>query len=65
VTANNEIILIPRIGDHEVELGTLDDYPIKLAKLKMFYLHGLNKIGWGDYKSISLKFKNQVVCTKK
>ena len=65
VDANNEIVLIPRVGDHEIELGTLDDYQQKLAKLKTFYLRGLNKIGWGDYKSISLKYKNQVVCTKK
>lgn len=65
VSATNELVLIPRVGDHEIEIGTLDNYQLKLAKLKKFYLDGLNKIGWGDYKSISLKYNNQVVCTKK
>lgn len=65
VSPDSEIVLIPRVGEHEIELGTLDDYPQKLEKLKTFYVQGLNKIGWGDYKSISLKYKNQVVCTKK
>ena len=65
VCVNKEIVLIPRVGDHEIELGSLNDYKLKLAKLKKFYLLGLNKIGWGNYKKISLKYKNQVVCTKK
>ncbi len=65
VIPNKEIVLIPRVGSHEIELGSLDNYKLKLAKLKKFYLKGLNKIGWGKYKKISLKYKNQVVCTKK
>lgn len=65
VDANNELILIPRIGEHEIEFGTLEEYKLKLAKLKKFYLQGLNTIGWEQYKKISLKYKNQVVCTKK
>jgi cell division protein FtsQ len=64
VTPSKEIVLIPRVGDHEIELGTLDNYESKLKKLEIFYLKGLNKIGWGDYKTISLKYKDQVVCTK-
>ncbi len=65
VTPAKEIILIPRVGDHEIELGTLDNYESKLKKLETFYLNGLNKIGWGNYKTISLKYKDQVICTKK
>lgn len=65
VDSVSELVLIPRVGDHEIELGTIDGYEQKLDKLKTFYLDGLNKIGWGNYKSISLKYKNQVVCTKK
>lgn len=65
VSADSSVVLIPRVGDHEIELGRLDDYEKKLQRLKVFYVEGLNKVGWGDYKSISLKYKNQVVCTKK
>lgn len=65
IDSDSNVVLVPRVGDHEIELGTLDDYEQKLQKLKVFYVEGLNKIGWGDYKSISIKYKNQVVCTKK
>lgn len=65
VAADSTVVLIPRVGDHEIYLGDLQDYPQKLQRLKVFYVEGLNKVGWGDYKRISLKFKNQVVCTKK
>ncbi|MDR1679634.1 MAG: cell division protein FtsQ [Prevotellaceae bacterium] len=65
VQSENEIVLIPRIGNHEIEFGNLDNYQQKLAKLKTFYLEGLNKIGWGDFSKISLKYKDQVIGTKK
>ncbi len=65
VAPDSQIVLIPRVGRHEIILGELDGYQQKLKKLKTFYLNGLNKVGWGDYKSINLKYKNQVVCTKK
>jgi hypothetical protein len=32
----------------------------------MFYTEGLNKTdGWNKYSIINIKYKNQVVCTKK
>jgi len=66
VEKNNEIVLIPRVGDHEIILGQLDDrVEAKMEKLKTFYNEGLGKIGWGDYKTINLKFKDRVVCTKR
>lgn len=65
VNCNKELVLIPRVGDYEIELGTLEEYQVKMQKLKTFYLEGLNKIGWGNYSKISLKYKDQVVCTKK
>ena len=41
-------------------------YEEKFEKLKMFYTEGLNKTdGWNKYSTINIKYKNQVVCTKK
>ncbi len=59
-----KIELVPRVGDAIIELGTLDDYPSKLEKLRKLYVYGFNKIGWNRYKTIDLQYKNQVVCTK-
>ena len=65
VLPNNEIELTPRVGEHRILLGTLDDYPEKLDKLKLFYEKGLSQVGWNQYSIINLKYKNQVVCKKK
>jgi len=65
VLPNNEIELITRVGEHRILLGKLDDYPEKLDNLKLFYEKGLNQVGWNQFSIINLKYKNQVICTKK
>lgn len=63
---SKEFELIPRIGDHKIILGTANGVKGKLRKLELFYQYGLNKTGkWSEYETIDLRFKNQVVCTKK
>ncbi|MDD3567699.1 MAG: hypothetical protein PHT92_04790 [Bacteroidales bacterium] len=65
VDSPHNIELIPRVGPHTVILGSLDDYETKLAKLKLFYERALPEEGWNKYKEINLKYKNQIVCTKR
>ncbi len=60
-----EVELIPRVGNHLIYLGKFDRYEQKLEKLKKFYLYGMNEFGWNIYSKIDLRFKDQVVCTKK
>lgn len=64
VNSAKEIELIPRVGDHQVLIGSTQDLDKKLYKLKLFYDEGLSKTGWNEYKIINLKYANQVVCTK-
>ncbi len=59
-----EFELIPRIGSHVIELGYIDNLEEKFDNLKLLYLKGFNNLGWNHYDRISLKYKNQVVCTK-
>ena len=59
-----EIQLIPRVGKHKILLGGFDDLEGKFSKLMVFYKEGLNRIGWNRYKTIDLRYKDQVVCTK-
>jgi cell division protein FtsQ len=33
--------------------------------LKIFYKEGIAKVGWEKYKSIDLRYMNQVVCEKR
>lgn len=60
-----EFELIPRVGAHIIYFGGIDNYKIKFRNLRAFYLKGLNNVGWNQYEEISLKFENQVICTKK
>ncbi|HZL08524.1 MAG TPA: hypothetical protein VFC65_00885 [Prolixibacteraceae bacterium] len=65
VQENGELLLVPQVGDYLIEFGTPDDYELKLRNLKAVYQQGFKYLGWNKYKSISLKYRNQVVCTKK
>lgn len=65
VKSNQEFELIPKAGVNFIEFGTIEEVDDKLKRLKIFYIKGKQKIDWTIYQSISLKYKNQVVCTKK
>tara|TARA_Y100000385_G_scaffold144610_1_gene150154 strand:+ start:741 stop:1469 length:729 start_codon:yes stop_codon:yes gene_type:complete len=62
---NNELVVYPRVGGHKIILGAAEDFRNKFEKLKIFYRHGLEKVGWNRYSMINLKYHNQVVCTKR
>lgn len=57
--------LIPRVGDHTVYLGTIDDFQKKLHKLKIFYEKAMSTVGWNKYASVNLEYDNQIICTKR
>ncbi len=64
VSRSGELEIIPRVGDHVIQIGDTKDLDKKLTKLMKFYQEGLAKTGWNEYKTINLKYANQVVCTK-
>ncbi len=66
ITPEKQFQLIPRVGDHLINLGDISDLDEKLKKLVIFYRDGLNRTGsWTEYSLIDLQYKNQIVCTKK
>jgi cell division protein FtsQ len=65
VTQNHEMELVPTVGNHRIVLGDISDMEEKFNKLMIFYQKGLSKTGWNKYSIINLKYKDQVVCTKK
>ena len=62
---DQEVELVPRVGNHRIMLGTLEGFEEQLAYLKLFYEQAIPKMGWEKYSMINLKYKNQIVCTKK
>ncbi|MBW8326450.1 MAG: hypothetical protein K0M50_16920 [Prolixibacteraceae bacterium] len=65
IQENGELLLVPQVGGYLIEFGTPEEYELKLRNLKAVYQQGFKNMGWNRYKTISVKYRNQVVCTKK
>jgi cell division protein FtsQ len=65
VDHDDEIDLIPRVGNHIVHLGKAGSFEGKLANLEAFYKKVLPEVGWDRYKLINLEFKDQIVCKRR
>ena len=65
VLSGRNIELVPRVGDHLIYLGKLNDFEQKLERLKLFYEKALNQVGWNKYSRINVEFGNQIICTKR
>jgi cell division protein FtsQ len=64
INENHEMELVPKIGSQAILFGNADDAKEKLENLKTFYQKVMNQMDWNIYKTINLKYKNQVVCSK-
>jgi len=62
---DDEVVLIPRVGSQKIHFGMLVNSTEKLDNLYQFYKQAMSVKGWQTYSDISLKYKNQIVCTKK
>lgn len=65
VAKNGDVILIPRAGNHEIILGKIEFLDEKFTQLEALYRNEFNELGWNRYKTVNLKFKGQIICTKK
>ena len=61
---NSQFELQTRIGDQRIIFGDLSRMEEKIAKLKIFYQKMMLDSTINNYKSINLKFHNQIVCEK-
>lgn len=64
VNKSKEFELIPKVGRQIIFFGGIDSMETKFSNLITFY----NKVGslkdWNKYKTINLKYENQIVCAK-
>jgi cell division protein FtsQ len=65
LNTNQDFEIIPRVGAHQIILGRAEGYETKFSNLEILYDEGLKKEGWNNYQKIDLRFKNQVICTKR
>lgn len=64
VDLNGDIEMVPRVGNHNIILGDADSIQTKFRNLLVFYKRAIPKVGWETYKSINLKYANQIVCER-
>jgi len=59
-----DIEMIPRLGNQRIILGSADSLETKMRNLRAFYKKAMPKVGWNTYKTINVKYTNQIVCEK-
>lgn len=64
VSPKGDIEIVPRVGDHKIILGTADSLETKFRNLLVFYKKAIPKVGWDAYKTINLKYANQIIGEK-
>jgi cell division protein FtsQ len=65
VRDTNNIILVPSISGHVVNIGNVTGLENKFAKLKLFYREVMPQRGWNTFDTISVKWNHQVVATRR
>lgn len=67
IVARNErnLILVPRIKGHVVNFGDTTRMQEKSKNLFLFYRKVMPYKGWMEYDTISVKFRNQIVATRR
>ncbi len=65
IEPNQDIVLIPRLGDHKIIFGDTSNANEKFENLLVFYQKALPKVGWQTYHTINVKFKGQLVCSRR
>ena len=62
---NHDVILVPMIRGHVVNLGDTSDIDNKLERVMLKYHNFLPLKGWNYYDTISVKWGGQVVATRR
>ncbi|WP_254070750.1 cell division protein FtsQ/DivIB [Pedobacter sp. L105] len=64
VNDKDDIELIPRVGNQRIILGNADSLEVKMGNLRIFYKQAMPQVGWDTYKTINIKYTNQVICER-
>jgi len=66
VNEKEEFELIPRVGNHRILLGGIDDLDNKFERLNTFYTSSSFDVKELNlYDTLNLKYKDQIVCSKR
>lgn len=64
IDSPRDIMLVPVIHGHVINLGDTSGYVEKLDRIKTFYREVMPEKGWNYYDTISVKWRGQIVATR-
>jgi cell division protein FtsQ len=62
IDRSGEVVLYPQLGRQTIYLGKPEDLEVKFRNLGLFYTKIVPVKGWNAYKTVNLKYKNQLIC---
>lgn len=65
VKSPTDIILVPVIREHVINIGAPDNLDDKFSRLTKFYTKVLPHQGWEKYDTLTLKWRGQLVASKR
>ncbi len=65
VDSPHDIILVPAINGHVINIGEPRDFENKLSRINRMYTEVLPVKGWNYYDTLSVKWAGQVVATRR
>jgi cell division protein FtsQ len=65
ITEDKEFEIIPRVGNHRIRMGKVENLEEKFKKLMTFYANTIHSRDLNLYSSINVKYDGQVVCVKR
>jgi cell division protein FtsQ len=64
INSLGEFELSPKLGRATVIIGSLENLDEKLANMQLYYEKSAQNTEMLNYRSINMKYRNQIVCTK-
>lgn len=64
VNNDQDIEIVPRVGDQEIIIGSADDLADKLKRVEVFYKKILPKVGTEAYDKVNVKYSGQIICER-
>ena len=64
VDSNKNIVIHPYLSKQKIIFGYPDMLEEKFNKISLFYNKIIPLKGWNIYKSVNVKFKDQIICDK-
>lgn len=65
IAPDGDVLIFPKVGSFSIVLGDLKNIEDKFERLYAFYRNVAPYEGWEKYSSVSVKYKDQIVCKLK